>query len=94
MIQIHCPFCGPRDQLEFAYGSDASITYPALDASLQDWHDAVFLRDNVCGVQRETWHHVLGCRSWLVVERDTLTHEVHKVMPAHPGLVALAEAWQ
>jgi sarcosine oxidase subunit delta len=24
----------------------------------------------------EYWHHSGGCRSWLVVERNTLTHEI------------------
>jgi sarcosine oxidase delta subunit len=22
---------------------------------------------------------------WLVIERDTVTHEIHSVKPAHPG---------
>ncbi|WP_269580776.1 sarcosine oxidase subunit delta [Roseibium sp. Sym1] len=88
MIRINCPFCGTRDHSEFTYGGDGSIDYPALDAPKEDWHDAVFLRDNICGVQLETWHHVHGCRMWLKIERDTLTHEIHSVRPAHPGLAA------
>lgn len=91
MIRIPCPFCGPRDHAEFSYGSDGSIAYPALDAPVEDWHDAVFLRENVCGVQTETWQHVNGCRMWLVVERDTTTHEIHSVRPAHAGLAKALE---
>ncbi|MEX0305596.1 MAG: sarcosine oxidase subunit delta [Leisingera sp.] len=91
MIRITCPFCGPRDHAEFSYGGDGSIQYPALDAPVQDWHDAVFLRDNICGVQTETWQHVHGCRMWLKVERDTMTHEIHSVTPAHAGLAAVLE---
>lgn len=91
MIRIPCPFCGPRDHAEFSYGSDGSITYPALDAPVEEWHDAVFLRENVCGVQAETWQHVNGCRMWLVVERDTTTHEIHSVRPAHAGLAKALE---
>jgi sarcosine oxidase subunit delta len=85
MIRINCPFCGERDHSEFGYGGDASIVYPALDASVEEWHDAVFLRENIRGVQSETWQHTNGCRMWLVIERDTVTHEIHSVKPAHPG---------
>lgn len=94
MIRIPCPFCGTRDHSEFSYGGDGSIEYPALDAPIKDWHDAVFLRDNICGVQFETWQHVNGCRMWLVIERDTMTHEIHSVRPAHPGIASALEAEQ
>ena len=85
MIRINCPFCGERDHSEFTYGGDASIEYPALDASAEEWHDAVFLRENIRGMQFETWHHAQGCRMWLIVERDTMTHEIKSVRPAHDG---------
>jgi sarcosine oxidase subunit delta len=88
MLRIDCPFCGMRDHLEFAYGGDGTIVYPPLDAPLQDWHDAVFLRENIRGLQTETWQHVHGCRMWLSVERDTLTHDIRRVAPAHPGIAA------
>jgi sarcosine oxidase subunit delta len=40
-------------------------------------------------MQSETWHHVNGCRMWLVVERDTMTHEIKSVRPAHAGNAAV-----
>jgi len=89
MIRINCPFCGERDHSEFTYGGDASIEYPALDAPMEDWHDAIFLRENIRGMQAETWHHVNGCRMWLVVERDTMSHEIKSVRPAHGGNAAV-----
>ena len=92
MIRIDCPFCGTRDHSEFSYGGDGSIVYPALDGALQDWHDAVFMRENICGVQQETWQHSSGCRMWLVIERDTMTHEIHSVKPTHPGVAKALEA--
>lgn len=92
MIRINCPFCGERDHSEFTYGSDGSIVYPALDAPIKEWHDALYLRENIRGVQTETWQHVSGCRMWIKVERDTMTHEIHSVTPAHPGLAAALEA--
>jgi len=83
MIRIKCPFCGERDHSEFTYGGDAAIVYPELDASVQEWVEAIFFRENICGKQIETWHHTNGCRSWLKVERNTLTHEIFSVELAH-----------
>ena len=83
MLRIPCPFCGLRDHSEFTYGKDASIHYPDMDAPVEDWVNAVFERANIDGVVPETWHHVNGCRMWLIVERDTVTHEIHSVRPAH-----------
>ncbi len=92
MIRINCPYCGERDHSEFSYGGDGSITYPALDASAEEWLEAVFQRENIRGVQTETWHHVSGCRQWLLVERDTMTHEIHSVHAAHEGIAKVLEA--
>jgi sarcosine oxidase subunit delta len=86
MIRIHCPFCGVRDHSEFSYGGDASVEYPSLDAAVDDWLEAVFERENIDGVQFETWHHLHGCRMWIVVERNTNNHEIHSVRPAHKGV--------
>jgi len=38
--------------------------------------DYVYLRDNLAGLMREHWYHAQGCRNWLVVTRDTRTHEI------------------
>ena len=89
MIRINCPFCGERDHSEFTYGSDASIKYPALDASEKDWTEAIFFRKNIYGKQKETWHHSSGCRMWLEVERCTKTHKIFSIKPSHPGLQKL-----
>ncbi|MEM7424351.1 MAG: sarcosine oxidase subunit delta [Pseudomonadota bacterium] len=88
MIRIDCPFCGVRDHTEFSYEGDATVTYPALDASEEAWFEAVFLRDNPRGPHREYWRHVFGCGAFLEVERDTLTHEITSVKMAHPGWAA------
>ncbi|WP_027056475.1 sarcosine oxidase subunit delta [Mesorhizobium erdmanii] len=80
-MRISCPFCGERDHSEFTYGGDASVTFPELDASLEEWNDAVYIRSNPKGVLREKWQHSGGCRIWLVLERDTLTHSISQVEP-------------
>ena len=92
MLRIDCPFCGLRDHSEFGYGGDGSIVYPPLDASVEDWHDAVFMRSNVRGMQTETWQHVNGCRLWLLVERDTMTHAIKSVRAADAALAAALES--
>ncbi len=46
---------------------------------MDQWFDYVYLRDNPKGRFQEYWHHGGGCRSWLVVDRDTQTHEIFAV---------------
>ena len=75
-----------RDHSEFSYGGDASVEYPALDAPESEWLEAVFQRENLDGVVLETWQHLQGCRMWIVVDRDTRTHAIHSVRPAHEGV--------
>ena len=91
MIRINCPYCGERDNSEFSYGGDATIDYPKLDAPQEDWVKAIFFRENIKGVQRETWHHLNGCRMWLEGERSTITHEITNVKPCHPELQKIVE---
>jgi len=90
-MKINCPFCGPRCISEFSYGGDASVQYPPLEAPADEWHAAVFLRENIRGRQIETWQHLQGCRSWLIVERDTATHEIFSVKFCQPKLQTLVK---
>ena len=52
MLLIPCPWCGPRNQVEFTYGGDATLKRPPQDAPMQAWYDFVYLRDNPCGAAR------------------------------------------
>jgi heterotetrameric sarcosine oxidase delta subunit len=79
---IACPHCGPRPKEEFTVRGDAGIARPASDASEEAWHAYVYLRDNPRGRHREHWHHTSGCRRWLIVERDTMTHAVYSAVDA------------
>lgn len=77
MLTITCPVCGARDYTEFRYGGDARKSRPAHGtADRKAWYEYVFLFDNVKGLHREFWQHVLGCRQWLVLERNTATNAV------------------
>ncbi|MEM5461558.1 sarcosine oxidase subunit delta [Paraburkholderia phytofirmans] len=80
-MRIDCPFCGSRDATEFVYQGDATCRRPdptALDAE-DRFYEAVYLRNNPAGIHAEHWYHVAGCRSWLVVKRDTRTHVTSRV---------------
>ncbi|NKN35691.1 sarcosine oxidase subunit delta [Agrobacterium sp. a22-2] len=80
---IPCPHCGTRPKEEFSIRGDATLVRPAPGASEDAWHAYVFVRDNPKGRISEYWHHTLGCRRWLVVERDNaMSHEVYAVTDA------------
>jgi sarcosine oxidase subunit delta len=78
---IKCPYCGDRPSEEFTQLGDAAVRRPE-GAEFEVWYDYVYLRDNPKGRFREYWHHGGGCRSWLIVERDTQTHEIFAVAAA------------
>lgn len=72
-MRIPCPYCGERDAQEFVYRGDASLKRPEGDAG---YYDYVYLRGNPDGQIQEHWYHASGCRNWLVVIRDTRSHEI------------------
>lgn len=82
-MRIPCPFCGSREVGEFVYRGDASPRRPAADDE-EAFFDYVYLRDNPAGPLREYWYHAQGCRSWIVVERDTRTHAIGGAALARP----------
>ena len=81
-MKIDHPLLGPRDVREFTYKGDASLIVrpdPFSETAAQDFHDYLYLRDNPAGEHRELWFHEHGDRSWLVVTRNTLTHDISRV---------------
>jgi heterotetrameric sarcosine oxidase delta subunit len=78
-MRIACPFCGPRENGEFSYLGDAKPQRPRPDASEDVVYDYVYLRDNIAGEMEEFWYHGGGCRAWLKVRRNTVTHEIFPV---------------
>lgn len=83
-MKIPCPVCGSRDRREFYY-KGAALVRPAPDAGAQAWDDYLHLRENPAGRTRDMWHHEAGCGAWLVVTRDTTTHEVISATLASDG---------
>ncbi len=81
-MMINHPLLGLRDAAEFVYLGDASlINRPDRDApdAAAAFYEYLHLRDNPAGTHRELWYHEQGDRSWLVVTRNTLTHDIESV---------------
>jgi len=76
-MRITCPHCGERDRREFYYVGDAlAINRPAPDAGTEAWNDYVHNRDNPAGLTKDLWYHESGCSAWIVVTRNTVSHEI------------------
>ena len=81
-MRIACPFCGPRDLIEFSYAGDAANALARPDPSTSDqaaWNAYVYDRANPAGDHDELWQHAGGCRRFLKVTRNTVTHEIGAV---------------
>jgi sarcosine oxidase subunit delta len=81
---IECPHCGTRPAEEFTFLGDARPQRPTSNdpSSMEEWFAYVYLRANPRGPIDEYVHHSGGCRAWLVVSRNTETHEVFGVVTA------------
>jgi len=76
-MRLPCPICGDRDIREFTCkGAGDALDRPEPEAGADAWDSYMHLRDNPAGAIRELWFHHAGCSAWLIVARDTVTHEV------------------
>ena len=102
MLLIECPWCGPRDEAEFAYGGEAHIARPTEPDKLSDaeWAEYLFLASNPRGTYLERWRHAHGCRRWFNAVRDTYTHEIIEIyaMGSLPksklGIQSYEDSWR
>ncbi len=79
---IDHPLLGLRDAAEFVYLGDASLINrpdPESGSAADQFYEYLHLRSNNAGEHRELWYHEQGDRSWLVVTRNTLTHNITRV---------------
>lgn len=79
---INHPLLGPCDAQEFTYKGDARLIERPdgmAEGSGPAFYDYAYLRDNPAGEHRELWFHEQGDRSWLVVTRNTVTHDIISV---------------
>jgi sarcosine oxidase subunit delta len=93
MLIIQCPYCGPRPELEFAYGGQAHVARPSdpNQTSPEQLVEFLYLRNNTKGVHAERWRHVRGCARFFNALRDTTTdrflatYKVGEPMPSLPS---------
>ena len=80
MLQIECPYCGTRPELEFRCGGEAHIARPEDPSALDDraWAEFLFYRGNAKGGTAERWNHIHGCQRWFNGLRDTVSDRILK----------------
>lgn len=85
MLLINCPWCGPREELEFRCGGETHIVRPGPAETVSDaeWGDYLFGRKNPKGAHYERWVHAFGCRRWFNVIRHTATHKIVAIYAMH-----------
>ena len=78
MLKIPCPFCGPRNETEFAHGGPLKARRPADASEVDDgaWVEYLTVPSNPLGPVRERWWHVRGCGLWFTLARDTRSHDL------------------
>ncbi len=77
---LTCPWCGPREVTDFAYGGEIRDAAPGGEDRREVFGHA-YLRRNVAGEQTEWWFHRSGCRAWFLARRDTRDNTVHWTAP-------------
>jgi sarcosine oxidase, subunit delta len=92
MLRLNCPYCGVRDETEFAYGGESHIARPPQAATDREWANYLYFRRNVKGVVFERWHHARGCRQWFNVARDNVTHAIRAIYRMDESKPILGEA--
>ena len=83
MLLLPCPWCGPRDEVEFRYGGEAHIARPAEPDAQGDgeWADYLYMRTNKKGVHFERWRHIHGCARFFNCVRDTVSDRILETYP-------------
>lgn len=74
MMQIDCPWCGPRNAAEFHHHGEITPRPDVNATTMEQWHDYLYFRENPNGVVEETWYHGTGCRRFFRLRRNTLTN--------------------
>jgi sarcosine oxidase, subunit delta len=97
MLLIHCPYCGPRPEIEFRYGREAHIARPADPAAVDDavWGAFLYWRTNRKGLHAERWRHLHGCGRFFNAVRDTVSDKfvaTYEIGAPKPDLATLTSA--
>ena len=76
MIQLPCPWCGPRNVSEFRYAGEGGTRPDSDTTTPQEWRRYLYMHRNPLGWTKENWYHGSGCRKYFSLERHTETHEI------------------
>lgn len=79
MKLLQCPHIGHRPVSEFTYGGEAVAEPEANTCDDSPWADHVFNVNGAPGIRREWWHHGPS-GIWFVLERDTRTDTVVRIL--------------
>lgn len=71
MMQIRCPWCGPRNATEFHHHGPSSSRPQVSTATPEQWRRYLYVHENPFGEVTETWYHGSGCRRFFQLVRDT-----------------------
>jgi sarcosine oxidase, subunit delta len=76
VLQINCPWCGLRDEIEFTPRDEVIERPDPMTATDDIWTAYLYERGNTCGWLREYWLHVHGCGQLFIVRRHSMTQEI------------------
>ena len=76
MLTLPCPFCGQRDETEFANAGPTKPPRPDAKVTDSDWIDWLTVPVNPIGYVEEKWWHSKGCVKWFTLNLHTVTHDV------------------
>ena len=79
MLLITCPNCGPRMGSEFAWHGEPKERPDVASAGQAEWRTYLYDEENAAGWVVERWSHRTGCRTYVTVERHTVTNEIRSV---------------
>ena len=85
MVVIPCPHCGPRNVSEFVYKGESKDRPNGLTATPVAWREYLYLHENLAGWTSESWFHRAGCRSFVTIERHTVSNAVRTATTSRPA---------
>ena len=84
MFLIPCPHCGPRAQAEFVFERPLETIF-GVDTPTPELVEKLYTRTNARGLSAELWRHSRGCRAWLRIDRNSVTHVISAVALWNPA---------
>jgi heterotetrameric sarcosine oxidase delta subunit len=76
VFRIPCPHCGPRNLTEFRSVGEVHSRPDPATTTPDEWRGYLYGQRNRADWTTETWYHRAGCRTFLTVERHTVTNDI------------------